>query len=59
MSAKDKADSCAKARERYSGYMTSLKLYKPRENGEREYLSAAEIDQARASAKQLMDELCN
>jgi len=55
---KDKAESCVKARERYTGYMSSLRLYKPGANGEREYLSDAEIDQARATAKQAMEELC-
>jgi len=58
MTAKDKADSCVKARERYTGYMSSLRLYKPGANGEREYLTDAEIDKARATAKQAMDELC-
>ena len=54
----DKADRCAKARERYDKYMTSRRLYEPGENGERRYLSSEEIDAARASAKTAMDEFC-
>lgn len=56
--AKDKAERCAKARERYDKYMNSQKLYEQGENGERRYLSAEELDAARASAKASMDVLC-
>lgn len=56
--AKDNADHCAKARERYDKYMNSQRLYEPGANGERRYLSDAELDAARASAKASMDVLC-
>lgn len=58
MSAADKAEQCKKARERYDSYMTSLRLYETLPNGERRYLTEAELDAARASAKASMDVLC-
>jgi hypothetical protein len=57
-SAKDKAERCAKARERYDKYMNSHKLYEQGADGERRYLSSDELDAARASAKASMDVLC-
>jgi hypothetical protein len=56
--AKDKAERCAKARERYDKYMNSQKLYEQDAKGERRYLSSDELDAARASAKTSMDVLC-
>lgn len=56
--AKDKAERCAKARERYDTYMNSQRLYEQGADGERRYLSDAELDAARASAKASMDVLC-
>jgi len=53
-----KADACAKAKHRYDSYMTSQKLYEQGKDGERRYLSDAELDAARASAKASMDVLC-
>lgn len=58
LTAKDKADRCAKARERYDSYMNSQKLYESLPNGERRYLTSEELDAARASAKATMDVLC-
>jgi hypothetical protein len=58
LSAKSKAESCAKARERYDMYMNSQKLYEQDEKGERTYLTAEQIDAARVSAKTTMDVLC-
>ena len=58
LSAKDKAERCAKARERYDKYMNSQTLYQQDENGERRYLSSEELDSARASAKTSMEVLC-
>ena len=58
LSAKDKAERCIKARERYDRYMNSQKLYEQDEKGERRYLDSAELDAARASAKASMDTLC-
>lgn len=56
--AQDKADRCIKARERYDKYMNSPKLYEQGEDGERRYLSDAELDAARAAAKASMDVMC-
>lgn len=58
LTAKDKAERCAKARERYDKYATSQRLYETQPNGERRYLSDAELDAARNSAKSTMDEFC-
>ena len=58
LTAKDKAERCTKARERYDSYMTSQRLYESLPNGERRYLSDAELDAARNSAKVSMDTLC-
>lgn len=54
----DKADRCAKARERYDRYMNTRRLYESDKDGERRYLDSAEIDAARASAKASMDVMC-
>lgn len=53
-----KADACARAKHRYDSYMTSQRLYEQGKDGERRYLSDAELDAARASAKASMDVLC-
>lgn len=58
MTAKDKAERCIKARERYDKYMTSQRLYEEGKDGERRYLSDTELDAARASAKAAMDVMC-
>ena len=58
LNAKDKAERCVKARERYDQYMNSQRLYKTLPNGEREYLTDAELDAARAAAKTSMEEFC-
>jgi hypothetical protein len=58
LTAKNKADLCAQAQERYKKYNESQKLYEERPGSERRYLSAEEIDAARASAKASMDALC-
>ncbi len=58
MAAKDKAERCIKARERYDKYMASQRLYEEGQDGERRYLSDTELDAARASAKASMDVMC-
>lgn len=58
LSAKDKAERCAKARERYDSYMNSQRLYETLPNNERRYLSDVELDAARSSAKASMETLC-
>jgi len=58
LTAKEKAEQCIQARERYGKYATSHRLYEDLGNGERRYLSDAEIDAARDGAKRAMEELC-
>lgn len=58
-SAGDRAKRCQDARDRYQSYMTAQKLYVTDDSGgERRYLSAEEIDTARANAKKMMDDFC-
>jgi hypothetical protein len=60
MTAEDRAKRCIEARQRYESYMNARRLYEPgTAEGERRYLDSAEIDAARANAKQAMDELCS
>ena len=58
LSPTDKAGQCAKSRERFEKYSTSQRLYEMLPDGSRRYLSDAEIDAARASAKASMDVMC-
>lgn len=58
LSAKDKADRCAKARARYDSYMNSQRLFEQGPDGQRRYLTSEELDAARASAKASMDVMC-
>ena len=46
----ERAKNCAAARDRKTLYDTSHRLFKSGPNGDREYLNAAEIDEARAKA---------
>ncbi len=57
--AADKAERCTKARERYESVMSAQRLYSTDAAGERTYMDDKQTDQARASAKQLMDTWCN
>ena len=57
-SATQKADQCAKARQRYDSYMNSQRLYEQGADGQRRYLTDAELTAARASAKASMDVMC-
>ena len=60
MTAEDRAKRCIEARQRYESYMNARRLYEPgTAEGERRYLDSAEIDAARANAKQAMDDLCS
>jgi hypothetical protein len=58
LSSSEKADQCSKSRDRYEKYSTSQRLYEMLPDGSRRYLSDAEIDAARASAKASMDVMC-
>jgi hypothetical protein len=58
LTAEDKAKRCIDARQRYQTYAESYRLYEQTSDGQRRYLTSAEIDAARADAKQVMDEFC-
>jgi uncharacterized protein DUF4124 len=58
LSATQKAEQCAKARQRYDTYMNSQRLYQQTPDGQRKYLSDEELAAARASAKASMDVMC-
>ena len=60
LSAEDRAKRCQDARQRYESYMNAHRLYEPgATEGERRYLTDAELDAARANAKRTMDEFCS
>jgi hypothetical protein len=48
--AAEKERNCTAAQQRADKYKTSLRLFRTLPNGEREYLSDAELDEARAKA---------
>jgi hypothetical protein len=54
-----KAELCAKAQQDYLKRMNAQRLYEDQSNGDRRYLTDAELDATRASAKTAMDTLCN
>lgn len=58
MNATERAEQCTKARERYDQYATSRRLYEKLPDGSRRYLSDAELEAARTSAKASMDAMC-
>lgn len=59
LTAEDRAKRCIDARQRYESYMNALRLFVPgAKEGERRYLDSAEMDAARANARQTMDDLC-
>jgi hypothetical protein len=53
-----RADLCKQAQERYKQYIESQRLFRQTEDGQREYLSDAELTQTRIQAKQAVDEYC-
>jgi cell pole-organizing protein PopZ len=59
LSAEDQAKRCTDARQRYQKLMESWRVYEQGPNGERIYLSSDQIDAARQSAKQVMDQFCS
>jgi hypothetical protein len=58
LTATQKAEQCAKARQRYDSYINSQRLYEQQPDGQRRYLSDAELTAARTSAKASMDAMC-
>jgi hypothetical protein len=53
-----RAEQCQKAQERYRQYIESRRLYRTLPDGQREYLSDAELSAARVEAKKEVDEYC-
>lgn len=56
--ARAKVEQCKQAQDRYQKYIVSRRLFRE-ENGERVYLSDQELDEARARAKQAVDDYCS
>ena len=56
--AKAKEERCAQAQANYKAYEEGGRLLKYSDKGEREYMTDEEIEQARATSKQQMDEAC-
>ena len=53
-----RGDLCKQAQERYKQYIESQRLFRQTADGQREYLSDAELTQSRIQAKQAVDEYC-
>lgn len=56
--AKAQAQQCQEAKERYQRYIESRRLYRETPDGKREYLTDQELTEARARAKQTVDDYC-
>lgn len=54
-----RAENCDKAKTRLLSYNTARRLYRPLENGEREYLTDDDLDSERMEAQELVDEWCD
>lgn len=54
-----RAQNCQKAKDIYDSYYNAPRLYKPTEDGGREYLSGPEMDQLRAKANADVEKWCN
>lgn len=57
--AKAKVEQCKAAQDRYQKYLDSRRLFRQTPDGKREYLTDAELTEARARAKQAVDDYCN
>lgn len=57
--AKAKAEQCKAAQERYQRYLDSRRLFRETPDGKREYLTDKELTEARARAKQAVDDYCS
>jgi hypothetical protein len=56
--AAQRAEMCKQAQERYTQYIQSQRLFRTTPDGQRQYLSEAELTQARVDAKKAVDEYC-
>jgi hypothetical protein len=57
--AKKRAEQCKEATERYDRSIAARRLYRDGKNGERIWLTDAEIEQARVEARRDRDAVCN
>lgn len=57
--AKAQVENCKKAQDRYQRYTESRRLYRQGADGKRVYLTDKELADARARAKQDVDDLCS
>jgi hypothetical protein len=57
--AKAQVENCKKAQDKYQRYIDSRRLYRPTPDGKRVYLTDQELADARARAKQEVDDLCS
>jgi hypothetical protein len=57
--AAERVKNCSTARQRLQTYTTAHRLYRATENGEREYLNDAQIDEARARAEADVETWCD
>ena len=56
---KEREERCTSYRAKLETMVTSRRLYRETDDGEREYLSDTEIDEARARAQELVEENCS
>ncbi|MCU0974974.1 MAG: DUF4124 domain-containing protein [Steroidobacteraceae bacterium] len=56
--AAQRAEQCTQAQARYKQYIESQRLFRTTPDGQRQYLSDAELTQARIDAKKAVDEYC-
>ncbi len=59
VTAADKANRCTQARNKYAGLTTTGRVFSVDDKGERVYMDDAQLDTARANAKEQMDTWCN
>ena len=57
--AKAKVEQCKSAQDRYQRYLESRRLYRETADGKREYLTDKELTEARARARQAVDDYCS
>lgn len=57
--AKAQVEQCKKAQDQYEKYINSRRLYRETADGKREYLTDKELSDARARAKQAVDDYCS
>jgi hypothetical protein len=57
--AKAQVEQCKAAQDRYQRYIDSRRLFRETPDGKREYLTDKELTEARARAKQAVDDYCS